>query len=396
LAGPTKSPQLRHTLLITTRIAEKKLIIDAGSECRKEAPMNRILQSLQKLVMFVSVLVCRCANASSRSEKGPLPVRAHQAIARCIPREGLTSFAAYLVLATLTTGCASVQHIAIDRVGDAMATQGDAFASDDDPELVGSAIPFSLKLIESLLAQRPEHAGLLLAATSDFTQYAYGWVDQHADEIADADPERAAEQKERARHMYLRASDYGMRGLEAAHPGFEAALRTDVHAAVATLTRRDVPIVYWMVAAEGLAISRSKDQPEIVARLPRMEALIDRALELNESYSDGAIHSFLIAYEMNRPGGTGDPALRSRKHFERVVELTGGSLSSPYVTYAESVCVPTQDRDQFEALLKRAIAIDPDAEQKWRLENRISQRRARWLLSHADDLFLAPLKGEAQ
>jgi len=44
------------------------------------------------------------------------------------------------------------------------------FASDDDPELVREAVPFSLKLIESLLEQSPQHRGLLYAASSGFTQ----------------------------------------------------------------------------------------------------------------------------------------------------------------------------------------------------------------------------------
>src|SRR5436853_3928015 len=115
-----------------------------------------------------------------------------------------THLGTLLLLATLT-GCASVQHLAVDKLGNALATQGDSFAADDDPELVGDAIPFSLKLIESLLAQRPAHAGLLLAATCDFTQYGYGWIEQGADELADADPAAAALQRERARRLYLRA-----------------------------------------------------------------------------------------------------------------------------------------------------------------------------------------------
>ena len=34
--------------------------------------------------------------------------------------------------------------------------------------------------------------------------------------------------------------------------------------------------------------------------------------------------------------------------------------------------------------------FDPAARPEWRLENRILQRRARWLLTQADQLFLEP------
>ena len=39
-------------------------------------------------------------------------------------------------------------------------------------------------------------------------------------------------------------------------------------------------------------------------------------------------------------------------------------------------------------MLKKALAIDPDARIEWRLNNLVIQRRARWLLSREDDLFL--------
>jgi len=54
------------------------------------------------------------------------------------------------------------------------------------------------------------------------------------------------------------------------------------------------------------------------------------------------------------------------------------------------VCVAAQDRREFVAALERALAIDPAARPEWRLENRVLQRRARWLLTQADQLFLEP------
>jgi predicted anti-sigma-YlaC factor YlaD len=298
------------------------------------------------------------------------------------------------LLGLLTFGCASMQRLAINQVSNALAKQGEVFSSDDDPELVGDAIPFSLKLIESLLAENPRHSGLLLAATSGFTQYAFGWIQESAAEIEKDDPAKAAHQQDRARRLYFRARNYGLRGFEVAHSGFERALRSDPRSAVRLLDRHDVPMLYWTAASWGLAISLSKDQPDVVADLPIVEAMIDRALELDESFDSGAIHSFLITYELNRQGAEGDAVARSRKHLERAVELSGGMRSSPYVTFAESASVQTQNRAEFESLLGQALAINPDAKPKWRLENRISQKHGQWLLAHADELFVADSEGE--
>lgn len=294
-----------------------------------------------------------------------------------------------VLIALLTAGC-SVNRFAVNKLGNALAGSGTTFASDDDPALIEAATPFSLKLMESLLAASPRHRGLLFATASGFTQYAYAFVQQDADRLEDEDVARAAEARTRARHLYLRARDYGLRGIETRHPRFAALLRTDARGAVSQATIQDVPLLYWTAAAWGAAIAISKDQPELVADQVLVEALVDRALALDADYGDGAIHGFLISYELSRQGAAGDPNARARQHFERVVELTHGQLASPYVALAEGVSVARQDRREFESLLRQALAVNPDARAEWRLANLILQRRARWLLSRADQMFLDP------
>ena len=125
-----------------------------------------------------------------------------------------------------------------------------------------------------------------------------------------------------------------------------------------------------------------------MADQPILEALIDRALELDEAFGAGAIHTFLITYESARQGASGDPAVRSRRHFDRAVEITKGQAASPYVSLAEAVSLAKQDKAEFEKLLGQAVAIDPNSKPEWRLENMIMQNRARWLLGRVPDLFL--------
>lgn len=306
---------------------------------------------------------------------------------KILPRIALLAAGALTV--TAGGGC-SVRKMAVNKLGDALAGGGSTFARDDDPELIKAAVPFSLKLMESLLDESPRHRGLLLAASRGFTQYAYAFVQQEADEIEDRDFEAATAARARAARLYLRARGYGLRGLELGRRGFETALRRDPQAAAGSLRTRDVDLAYWTAAAWVAAIALSKDDPDLVAEQPLAEALLDRALELDEKFGDGAIHALLIPYEMGRRGGTGNPADRARRHFDRAVELTGGQLASPFVSLAEAVCVQQQDLAQFRSLLERALAVDPDARPDWRLENLVIQRRARWLLGRTDQLFLTP------
>ena len=293
-----------------------------------------------------------------------------------------------LLLWIAGSGCSLLRRAALDQVADTIAGYGTTFASDEDPDLVKAAVPFSLKLLESLLAESPKNQGLLVAAASGFTQYAFAFVQQDADELEARDLAAAEALRTRARRLYLRAQQYGLRGLEVSHAGFSGALLANPGAAVRVATKADVPLLYWTAAAWGAAISLSKDKPELVAQIPAMEALIDRALELDDSYDRGAIHGFLITYEMSRQGAPGDPAARARAHFDRAMALSEGRDASPLVTLAEAVAVQQQDVKEFESLLNRALAINPDAHPDTRLQNMVMQRRARWLLSRKAELFL--------
>jgi len=292
-----------------------------------------------------------------------------------------------LALAVAGAGC-SIKKLAINSLGNALAEGGSTYASDDDPELVAGAIPFGLKTIESLLSSSPEHPGLLLAATSGFVQYGFAFVQSEADYAEAKDLSRATALRQRAKRLYLRAIRYGLRGLDVAHPGFSSGVRTDLPGTLAKATKSDVPLLYWTAAGWGAAISISKEDAELTADLGLAEAMMRRALALDEGFENGTLHDFFISFEGGRPESAGGSVAKSRRHLARAVELSGGNRAAPFVSFAESVCVGAQDRKEFETLLHQALAVDADKVPANRLANLIAQKRARWLLSRVDELFI--------
>jgi predicted anti-sigma-YlaC factor YlaD len=292
-----------------------------------------------------------------------------------------------LAAATVLAGCSAVKRAAVNSLGDALAQGGSTYASDNDPELVWQAVPFGLKTIEGLLAESPRHRGLLLAAASGFTEYAYGALQQEADFAEAKDLARATELRNRARNLYLRAQGYGMRGLEVDLPDLRRRLRADPAHALDGARRSQVPLLYWTAASWGSAISISKDNGELSADQPLVEALARRALALDEAYEAGVIHDFFIAYEGGRLSVGGSLA-EARRHLARSIELSHGHRASPLVTFAETVSVGRQDKKEFKQLLEQALAVHPDEVPELRLANVLAQRRARWLLGRTEDLFI--------
>ncbi|HPW56587.1 MAG: TRAP transporter TatT component family protein [Thermoanaerobaculaceae bacterium] len=290
-------------------------------------------------------------------------------------------------MAVVLGGC-SLRRVAVNVAGNALASGGAGWASDEDPELVREALPFALKTMESLLAQSPRHRGLLLGACSGFTQYAYAFVQSEADYLEAADLAAATAMRARAQKLFLRARDYGLRGLEVDHPGLRQGLQRDQAAVEAVREPQAVALLYWTGVAWGAAISLQKDNADLVADLPVTAALVRRALALDERFGGGAGYDFFIAYEGGRPAAAGGSVERARMAFERAVELSGGRRAAPYVGFAETVCVATQDRPEFERLLNLALAIDVRTPGPDRLANLLAQRRARWLLGRIDELFI--------
>ena len=291
-----------------------------------------------------------------------------------------------IALAVSSTSC-SMRRFVANGMANAISSGPDVFGSDDDPELVRDAIPFGLKTMESLLQTVPRHPGLLLTACKGFTQYSAAFVQMPADELESADYARATEMRERALKLFLRARDYGLRGLELRHQGIGAQLKTDPEAAAAHLEKQDVPALYWTAAAWGSAISLGKDRAELLADLPAVHSLMERGLKLDEAYDGGSFHEALIVLEA-MPAAMGGSTERARAHYQRAVELSKGAKASPYVTMAQSVSVLNQDRREFVRLLQQALAVDPNRDPTQRLATLVLQQRARSLLKRADELFL--------
>jgi predicted anti-sigma-YlaC factor YlaD len=294
---------------------------------------------------------------------------------------------ARLVAASLLVSGCSIRSMAVNKVGDALAETGTSFASDEDPELIGDAIPFGLKTMEGLLESAPKHQGLLLSASSGFVQYAYGWVQMEGDLVEAKDLARATELRERARKLYLRAREYGLRGLEVASPGLREALARDPKLALARTQKEHVPLLYWTAMGWAGAMSLKVNDSEVSADQPIVEALARRALELDEGWGLGSIHEFFVSWESAR-STIGGSVERAREHYEKALLFSKGRRAFPYLTYAESVSVARQDKAEFRELLEKALAIDVSRPGDQRLANLLAQKRARWQLGRLDELFV--------
>lgn len=284
----------------------------------------------------------------------------------------------------LVSAC-SVKKFAVRQVGDALSSGPSTFETDPDVDLVGEALPFSLKFVESLLEITPRHRGLLVTAAKGFALYALAYVDTPGEMLADEDYREGKRLRERAKRLYLRSLAFSMRAFEAAYPGISGDFRDNPSAAAGRVAKKDIDLLYWAGAALGLSISADPTDASMVVRLREVEAMLVRALELDETWDRGAFHEFRISMESAKPGGGSESVMEDS--YQRALELSTGQRAGLFVTYAEAHAIPNQDRKLFDELLDKALAVDADEHEQYRLLNHLAHRRATWLRSKVDDLF---------
>ena len=180
-----------------------------------------------------------------------------------------------------------------------------------------------------------------------------------AQRLEATDVAAARAERDRARRLLLRARDYGLARLPSTSDTHR--FRRACGPILQRPSRRQpLPTCrtwYWIAAAWGSAISNGKGDMDLLADVAIVDQLIRRAETLDERWDDEAIHEFLIAFE-SRGAASGGSLARARDHFTRAMALNGGRRIGPLVTFAESVGVQEQRRDEFDELIARALAFD--------------------------------------
>ncbi|MDR2094087.1 MAG: TRAP transporter TatT component family protein [Treponema sp.] len=295
------------------------------------------------------------------------------------------------LLGAVLSSC-SINKLAINAVSDALGGgSSDVFTGDDDPELVGDAIPFAIKIYETLLAQNPRHEGLILTTGSLFIMYANAFVQSPAEMLDTADYQKKQNDLARAKKLYLRGADILYKGLEIKYPGFtDAYRRGGLDVLLAKTKKEDAPLLYWCVA--GILSAYSLDPFSSIGLGNRIRdelyPMILRAYELDPDFNRGAIDDFFVLFYASLPETMGGDKSKVDLHFERAIEKSQGMSASPYVSYAQAVAVPAQDYTAFKEKLEQALAIDVEADPGNRLVNILSQRKARFLLDNASVYFI--------
>ena len=250
-----------------------------------------------------------------------------------------------------------------------------AMNRETDLKLAQASMPANLKMIETLLLADPGNTAYQVQAAMGFYGYTLAFVEPAGD------PDRAAD-------LYQRARAHALIALE--HAGMSQAALTDSAAefdqALATLDTDAVPALFWTASSWGKWIELQLDDPARLAELPRVEAMMQRVLELDETYYYGGAHLFFGAYYGGRAPMFGGDFARAAKHFDRAAAINRNQLLLVEVYRARYLLRQMGEREAFHSTLTRVVeasVADPDLN----LANALAKQEAAALLAQEKDLF---------
>lgn len=278
-------------------------------------------------------------------------------------------FAATCLLFSLLSGCTSL------LIGPLVDPLNRSLQRQTDLDLVRDGTPTLLLILDGLTDKYPDNRKLLLTATQAYSSYAFT-----LDEMGES---------ERAAALSIKARDYGraLLCLSANIHGKIPRQLDDFNRILASFHKNDVPALFWAGYGWATWIKLSNGLPAALADLPKIEQIMRRVLELNETYYHGAAHIFLGYYYGSRPKILGGDMEKSRRHFERALQISGRNYLMAQVAFAESYARQTFNRELFKDLLTEVLNHPLISDSDHSTSNQLARKRARQLLAQIDDFF---------
>lgn len=193
----------------------------------------------------------------------------------------------------------------------------------------------------------------------------------------------------RAQRMFFEAKEMG-RKLLSLQPVFQQGALDDLSlffAAVDKTTPADVPFLFWAAQAWGGWIQSVGDDPSALIVLPKTVRLMERVVQLDETYYYGGAHLFLGIYHAGRPTFLGGDMEKGQKHFAKALLLSHRQFLPVQVYYAATYARMTLDRELFVSLLNEVKRFQPAGAARFGAANSLAKKQAQKLLEHVDAYF---------
>ena len=276
----------------------------------------------------------------------------------------------FLLCVFLLSGCS---YFISSATVDMTENLSQAILDNNDLATVEAGGPAYLLMVDSLLYRDPDNESLLRSAANVYTAYTDVFV----------------KDKDRAKKLTDKALDYALRAMCIRKPDtclFRQNSFQEFKNALSTLGVKDVPDLFTLGSAWSAWIQTHREDWDAVAEIPRVEAIMERVVELDDAYQDGAAHLYLGVLATLLPPALGGKPEVGKQHFERALEISKNKNLMVKVLYARHYARLVFDRELHDRLLNAVIEAKTDVP-GYTLGNTLAQQQARELLKSGEEYF---------
>lgn len=275
-----------------------------------------------------------------------------------------------LLALTLLSGCASMINNATEKMANRLTS---AMLNQQDLEIVKSATPAYLIMVDSILQGDPENPNILRASSKLYGAYTSAFV----------------EDENRAKRLSVKALKLAEQALcleiESLCP-IRSTKLDQIQPIIDGIDQDQQPVLYDFAAAWAGWIQNHTDDWNALAEIPKLKALFTHSIKLNENYDRGGAHAYLGVMESQVPPALGGKPEIGRQHFERALEISNGENLMYSVLFAEFYTRLVFDQALHDQLLNQVIQ-DERLIKDMILINTLAKARANQLLQESDDFF---------
>jgi tetratricopeptide (TPR) repeat protein len=270
-------------------------------------------------------------------------------------------------------GCADAGFI-IKNMEPIMEEMNVSMNKSSDVDMLRDAMPANLVQLDGFIEAAP-NAKLLIRTSEAYFGYTFAFVEET--------------DKKRASMLYLKARDYALEVLlqeRYFRKNFDKGL-DEFTSSLKEFGKNDVPALYWTANNWMAWIALNLNNPEVLLDVPKVEAMLLRVVELDETFYYGGAHATLGAFYASRAKTIGGDPEKARYHFDRAFKLSQSKLLFVHLLYAQYYAYQIQDRDLFVKTLEKVVATPVDYFPEKNFANEIAKRKARTLLEDVDMYF---------
>jgi len=282
-----------------------------------------------------------------------------------------------LSLFLLNVGCSSTvrTRMMVDSMEPLMEKMNLAVNKHTDVEMVKAAMPAGLLQLDGLIEASPDNTKILVKAAEGYNGYSFVFIEGKDDE--------------RAKRLFLRAKGYALRALKQEKEFADAydGPIEEFKASLDVFDKDDVPALFWASSAWLSWVALNVDEPEIFLAMPKIKAMLERCIELDETYKYGMAHAVLGILYAARPTAYGGKPELAKAELDRALELSNRKMLVYLFMYAKHYAYQIQDKDLCEKTLNEVISAPDDLFPEMGFINAAAKIKAKKLLNDIDNIY---------